>query len=482
MKNLMKIITITPVLLALLLAGCSLDAPSDPTGEVNDPGLADAASRYAAIGNSLTAGYMDGGLMMAGQANSYPRLIANQLGLDNTEFSQPWIAAPGIGSSAGSDPSMVAGVLYFNGSSISVLGETPAAEVQGTLLLAVTQPTPYHNLGVPGALLADGLNAFDAASGGGNPFFTFINRAGFFGNNALSATLPGPVTVPYQSCSMTYEAVTKGGALTTMWLGNNDVLGPATGGNPTPGFGPDNAEAFQARYTATLSVLAGGLMQRNGFPATIVVANIPGITSAPYFMPVATFNQAIGGAWPWGFDESNVEYVLFPTLAWAAVAANQGTAIASNRTLTTAEVADIATAVATYNAIISGVAAAVNGSGMAKVGVMDANGALASLSALQKTHLLFLLGAGMDLETAAATTYFSLDGIHPNNVGYGFVANQFIDVINSLDGSSIPPVDLAGLTWDPTYGVTPAAKRAGTGLPAIEADAAQAMAAVFRWL
>jgi hypothetical protein len=425
---------------------------------------------------------MDGGLMMAGQANSYPRLIANQLGLDNTEFSQPWIAAPGIGSSTPSDPSMVAGVLYFNGASISVLGETPAASVQSTLLLAVTQPTPYHNLGVPGALLTDGLNAFDAASGGGNPFFTFINRASFFGNNALEATLPGPVTVPYQSCSMTYEAVTKGGAITTMWLGNNDVLGPATGGNPAAGFGPAGASAFQARYTATLSVLAGGLLKRNGFPATIVVANIPGITSAPYFIPVAAFDQAIGGAWPWGFAETNVEYVLFPTLAWAANPGNQGTPIAGSRTLTTTEVGDIATAVGTYNSIIAGVANAVNASGIAKVGVMDANVALAGLAAPQKTHLLFLLGAGMDLPTAAATTYFSLDGIHPNNVGYGFVANQFIDKINELDSSSIPLVDLASLSWDPTYGVpisAPTKSRAGQ-LPSIDPAAAEAMAAIFR--
>jgi len=487
MKNLMKIAVVMPVLLALLLAGCSLDDPSDPTGDVNGPTVDDAGARYVAIGNSLTAGFMDGGLIQAGQINSYPRLIANQLGLDNEEFTQPWIAAPGIGSSTPSAPTMAAGVLYFDGADISVLGETPLDNIQ-SILLDATQPTAYHNLGVPGALLADGLDAYDAASSvaGNNSFFEFINRStDLFGNTTLSATLPdgagGTITVPYESGSMTYKAIAKGGALATMWLGNNDVLGPATGGNPAPGFGLAAATAFQAKYTATLSILAGGLAQRNGFPATIVVANIPDITSIPYFIPLANFNVAIGGGWPAGFEEADVQFVRFPTLSVITTLNPLEDQIESKYTITSAEATDIATVVATFNQIIAGVATAVNASGEAKVGLMNANAILAGLPAAQGTHFSFLLGAGMDVETAAATTYFSLDGIHPNNVGYGLVANSFIDVINDLDGTSIPEVELTTLAWDPTYGVTSARGLiAESGLLSITPEAAAGMSAIFR--
>lgn len=449
MKNLVKITMLTVLLAALLLAGCSVDAPSDPRDLVNPPGLQDARSRYVAIGNSLTAGWMDNGLMQVGQAGSYPRLIATQLGLDMSDFSQPWIAAPGISGPAPGDPSVIVGVLYFDGTGLSVLGTTPAADVQSTLLLALFQPTAYHNLGVPGAQLADGMNAFNAASGNGNPFFDFINRSAFFGNSPVPLTA-GPDPIITQSGSMHYKAIAKGTALATVWLGNNDILGPATGGNPTTADLIDKLPEFTANYTAMLSTLAGGLALGNGFAPTIVTANIPSVTSSPFFLPEPVFVVAVGGSWPFGYDEADVQIVLFTALGWAG--ANPGLALPSNYTLTGQEIADVDAATAAFNAAISGVTQAVNASGVAKCGMVDANGALAGLAPAQRTHLLLLLGQGLDLTTAAATTYFGLDGVHPNSLGYAFTANLFIEMINSLDGSNIAEVDLGSITWDPTYG------------------------------
>ena len=483
MKKFTRLLISLPVLLLMAVAGCSLEAPDDPSAGINPPSLEDAGARYVAVGNSLTAGYMDGGLMMAGQASSYPQLIAAQLGLGSTQFTQPWIAAPGIGSSTPSSELNVAGVLYFDGAGLSILGETPRTALTSQLLLAVRQPTQYHNLGVPGATLHDGMNAYSAASSAGaalgspNPFFEFINRAAFFGNKAVASGYPGVggiVPVTYQSASQFYQAIAKGGALVTLWLGNNDVLGPATSGEPPAGFGPAGAAAFQADYTALLAMLAGGLAQRNGFPATIVVANIPSVSSTPYFIPKALFETVIGGAWPGGYEEGTVDYVLFPALSWIKT---HTAAIPANLTLDHAEAVDVATAVTMYNQIIAGVAASVHASHVAKVGVMDANGVLAGRSATEKTHFLFLVGQGMTVATAAATTIFSLDGIHPNSHGYGIVANAFIDVINTLDGTSIAHVDPAALAWDPTYGVS---KTAGTGSLRLDPAAAAGMAAIFR--
>ena len=87
-----------------------------------------------------------------------------------------------------------------------------------------------------------------------------------------------------------------------------------------------------------------------------------------------------------------------------------------------------------------------------------------------------------DTPTAAGMTAFSLDGVHPNNKGYGHVANGFIDVINGLDGTSIPQVDVGTLTWDPTYGVTSPAPTSADQPRKISVtpEAAAAMGAIFR--
>jgi hypothetical protein len=81
--------------------------------------------------------------------------------------------------------------------------------------------------------------------------------------------------------------------------------------------------------------------------------------------------------------------------------------------------------------------------------------------------------------TAAATTAFSLDGVHPNNRGYGIVANAFIDVINDAAGTSVSHVNTGNLSWDPTYGRPPIIV-AHEGPPGLSPEAAAAMTAIFR--
>ena len=70
-------------------------------------------------------------------------------------------------------------MLYFNGAAPAILGTTPRPLQVPTLLLAASQPTPYHNLGVPGATLYDVFNAYSSAPAAraARPFFDFINRA-----------------------------------------------------------------------------------------------------------------------------------------------------------------------------------------------------------------------------------------------------------------------------------------------------------------
>ncbi|MCK9995672.1 MAG: hypothetical protein KAH56_05240 [Candidatus Krumholzibacteria bacterium] len=493
MKKLITSVTMLALLLALLLAGCSLDDPADPTGTVNPPGPGDASTPYVAIGNSLTAGYMESGLMKAGQANSFPMLLATQMGLNKKTFTQPWVDAPGIGSTNVGE-GQIAGVLHYTGTTIAPLGITPGDQVMG-LLLAVTQPTQYNNLAVPGATVHDAMNAFDQGSSQGNvPFFNFINRASLFGNTIVPPSGGPPPTPGFATQSMFMQTISKGPALVTVWIGNNDALGGAFSGTPTVGVNMTPPAVFEGEFRALLHSLAGGLVKRNGFPPKIVVAYTLG-NDLPYFIPKALFEQVIGGAWPWGYEDgADVELVNFPTLSWVRNTDNQGSPIpgaasATNggaATLTTTEVAIIVDTGAAYNASMETVVAEVNGSGMGKCAVFDVKEFVSNWTAAQKTHFLFMmppdrLPTPEEITGAANMTLFSLDGIHPNNRGYGYIANGFIETINAAwpEDYNIPEVNVDALSWDPTYGVPIGKMDTGTG-QGLTPEAARAMGAIFR--
>ena len=462
-KNL--ILILTSLLLVLLTTGCDPDAPDSSDG-LTPPTVDEVFANYAAIGNSLTAGFMDGGLMYAGQMSSFPRLIAGQLGLANApgdmEFSQPWINPPGIASTSAPE-GQVAGVYYLTGTGgLGVLGYTDLADVQSTLLAAATQPTPYHNLGVPGAALYDVMNAYSSTTCASfvlpeavedkspNPYFDFVNRASLFGNVTMPATANTPA---YQSASMFGQCVAKGPSLATVWIGNNDVLGGATSGTVIDGVTVTAPATFDAQYKQMLTTFAGGLLQRTGWPATIAVANIPDIADIPYFWPVAVFNatlpEALGGSWPPGFEEDDVALVRFPVANWLATANPAADPIPAEYTLTATEVGIVQANVEAYNTTIDEAIAMVNALGLAQCGLVDTNALMAGLPTAYKTHLLLLLGQGMDVPSAAATTLFSMDGIHPNNRGYAVVADAFLETIGEMTGQTFDLVPAQ--TWDPTY-------------------------------
>ncbi len=517
MKKNLIITTLLALLLAFVLAGCTIDPADHPTN-LRAPQGTEVFGKYVALGNSLTAGYEDAGLVgftsqgvPTGQYYSYPRLIAGQLGLDNSigdsEFSQPYIAWPGVGSSTPENPADAAGVMYFDADSGGLIWEeTSLLEVPG-LLLAATVPTPYHNLGVPGARLWEVLNTYDSSTsygapyGSPNPFFDFINRASFFGNVTEHATVTGtdnlPKDITYETASMARQAIAKGPSLATVWIGNNDVLGGALGGNPVIGDDPLSGgnittfDTFQSQYSEMMQVLAGGMVSSTGFAPLILAANIPSITSIPYFIDEATFLAALpaelGGSWPAGYEEDNVQLFTFPVLSWLSTADPLADPIPSNYTLTEGEVATVETAIAGFNGVIAGVAASVTASGYAQVEVVDMNALMADIAGGTSTYgptaavnfMLLLPQFQGDIQAAAAATLFSLDGVHPNNKGYGVVANEFISVLNDALGTSVPPVDVNSLTWDPTYGMGSGAKVV-TSEVHLSPEAAARMSAVFR--
>jgi hypothetical protein len=83
---------------ALFAFACDteIDIPAPSTGS----GSAQLDfSNYVAVGNSLTAGFMDNGLYEEGQMNSFPAIINGQLQAAGAEtnFTQPMVSGNGSG-------------------------------------------------------------------------------------------------------------------------------------------------------------------------------------------------------------------------------------------------------------------------------------------------------------------------------------------------------------------------------------------------
>ncbi|WP_026704633.1 SGNH/GDSL hydrolase family protein [Flavobacterium soli] len=249
------------LLVSLTFAACSSDDDGSSVEELPlTAGSADF-SKYVALGNSLTAGFSDGALFIAGQENAYPKLLADQFALvGGGEFKTPFTNDNFGGLLLGGN--LIAGPrLIFNGTSpIPLPGAMPSTEI------AVPLTGPFNNLGVPGAksfhLLAP--NYGDVAgvmTGTANPYFVRFRSSA--------------------STSVVADAMAQNPTFFSLWIGNNDVLGYATtGGDGTNPITPEGM--FSTAYNTLVTTLTSG-------GAKGVVANIPDVSTIPHFK-VVPFN------------------------------------------------------------------------------------------------------------------------------------------------------------------------------------------------
>ncbi|PIQ48414.1 MAG: hypothetical protein COW03_10335 [Cytophagales bacterium CG12_big_fil_rev_8_21_14_0_65_40_12] len=228
------------------------DNPLPDTSVTGDPGTANL-SKYVSIGNSLTAGFMDGALYTNGQANSFPNMLAAQFqvsGVGGGAFNQPDINSANGYSGMGPNNTIL-GRLVLD---LSIPGPVPT---QGELPTAYTgNKAALNNFGVPGMRLVD---IADASFAGRNPLF------------ARFASAPG-------TKSVLEEVLTAQPTFYTFWLGNNDVLGYAAGGGVDDALITSNGN-FQNALVTSL-----GAMTQAG--AKGIVLSLPPIVLTPYFRAV----------------------------------------------------------------------------------------------------------------------------------------------------------------------------------------------------
>lgn len=393
-----KILLIFVVIASLFAIGCEdrseLAPPSPPsTGSVS-------FERFVTLGNSLTAGYQDGALYESAQMYSFGKLIADQVGVP---FEQPIVADPGTG------------------------GRLEVQSITSTGIVLYTNPNqgqpknlnlnrPYNNLGIPGAFLYDIANATSSTTcysyvfgGQENPLFDLVLRGQ--GSQLTQAKALNPTLI-------------------TLWIGNNDILGHATSGATLPYTPPAN---FAALYTALATELANT-------GAKVVVANIPDVTSIPFFTTVGPllYSQNIPFVWVVRGDGDTVlvnvltNYITLRALQLPlGTGATKSNPFPNSVVLDSLEAVNVKNVIADYNNTIASVAAAKG------FGLVDAN------------QLLNQARAGLTVNGIRFSTQyvtgglFSLDGVHPTSRGYAIVANEFIKVINEKWGANIPLINVS---------------------------------------
>ena len=174
-------------------------------------------SKYISVGNSLTAGYADGGLYLDGQQNSYPSIIAKQMAsVGGGSFTQPLFSTD---QANGSGYLTLTGFDKTTGSPITAPVTTNLA-VTGQPVIPgfgpVTTYTKYagtdlNNYGVPGIKL---LHITLASYGNLNGFYERLLSGAEGTHN--TAYIDFITAKPFTFFSN--------------WLGNNDALGYATSG------------------------------------------------------------------------------------------------------------------------------------------------------------------------------------------------------------------------------------------------------------
>jgi lysophospholipase L1-like esterase len=268
---------------ALLVGSCKQEPIITKPAEVTPPttpskGNADF-TKFVAIGNSLTAGFQAGALFNEGQANSLPKIMANQFAtVGGGAFNQPDInSVNGFNSSSSNVGSgIIRGrlILFDPDGPTGPKGAGPAAA--GTPGIpapfnTADLPTPFtgnkanlNNFGVPGILLGQGLTPLTGGPSTGNPAYNGLYAR--FASNPGTSTIIG-------------DAIAAQPTFFFFDLGNNDVLGYATTGGS--GAVPITSTAtFQAQYTAAMTALLANTAVKG------VVGNIPDVTTIPFFRTV----------------------------------------------------------------------------------------------------------------------------------------------------------------------------------------------------
>lgn len=418
------------------------------------PARGQTFQNFVAVGDSLIAGEESGCVVQRFEQRSWVALAADRLG--QTGFEQPSIQEIAATNPLTGYPCLG---IVFNGTSLglAIVSETG----QNTNLLL---PRPYNNLGFNGSpLIADFVD------------LTVTHPGSSDLDNLAAPILRNCEGCPFQGMSAVDEANLLSPDLVAFWGGNDDVLNAMLAGVAIVGVTVTPPDSFATSYGEVMTGLSAP-------GRTLVTYNIPNIIDIPYAttippvvvdpstrQPVVVSGQLVpllgpgddafpctpvppdlGCALPAG------SLVMLPASTLLGQGVGIPTAVGGTgqplphgtftppATLNPGVVLypdDIATIESTTTAYNQSIASAATANGAI---LIDANALFAGAAA--KGYDI----GGIHLSTAFATGgLFSNDGVHPSAIGYGIIADTFIQTLNALKGTNYPRVNFSDILFTP---------------------------------
>jgi hypothetical protein len=416
----------------LLLGFISSCKPKSDSKEVSAGDI--DASRFVAVGGSVTAGFMDDALYAEGQEFSLGNLLANQLKLvGTTEFLQPLMPGGNVGCNADGLSVLILGY------KTDCLGATSLSPVRKALNGDVSSfaqnvyANGFHNYGIPGLSV---LKMTQNGYGSSNPYFARM-------------------TASAASDQVLSQIIAKSPSFFSFFVGMDDVLeyakkGAKTGSLP-PLAGP-NSVGFSGSVANALDA-----MMANG--AKGIVATIPDVTDLPYFTTIPynglnltpekvdTLNliyNPLGFSFQLGnnafmIEDPNAgsfgvrqiepdELILLSTPLDSVKCYKMGSVFPfrDEFVLTSAELNEIRSTIIAYNNELIALANQRN------LAIVDLNDYFKKL----KNGIVYN-GISLSLKFVSGGM-ISLDGINPTPRGNALLANEFIKAMNAKFNAKIP--------------------------------------------
>jgi lysophospholipase L1-like esterase len=253
--------------------------------------------------------------------------------------------------------------------------------------------------------------------------------------------LRGALVPAFAATTALSQALALDPTFVTLWIGNNDVLAAATSGIVIEGVTLTPAALFEAEYRSLVNALGSRRM---------ALATIPRVTAIPFVTtvapvvvdpatrrPVLVNGQPVPLLGPDGPLAANDRVLLTAQAELAqgkgipAALGGSGQPLSNSVVLSAAELQQIQSRADAFNAVIRAVA------GEKGAALFDAERIFDRIVAGG-----YVLG-GVRITNAFLTGgLFSFDGVHPTNLGYAIVADEFVQAIDARYGATIPRVNL----------------------------------------
>ncbi len=410
-------------------------------------------ARYVALGDSITAGYMDGALCHYGQTNNYAYFLAQQLqAFGGGSFNQCLVSPYSIGLGFQGNSCLekkntstsLSNQLFIEKESIDIGYIAPQGDLSLVASNFYNSEKPFNNIGIPATklptLLFPSYGNPQHGAGNFNPFFTRM------ASNPLTASALG-------------DALLQNPTFFTLFVGNNDALAYALSGCTEDALTPMNGEVgigFEASARALIQALTA-----NG--AKGVISNLPNLDATSYFKTIPynalllNDTEALGlNKWYANFnlefkegknafiicdsvtDKNSIrqlqkdEHILLDVLLdadkWLYL---KGLSVIPKKyCLTADEIKTIQNRLDEYNSCLKQLAEEY------QLAFVDTNKILKLRSADRVFNPIsqncFYKKDGV----------FSLDGLHPNPYGHVLLANEMINQINTTYNTQVSLLDV----------------------------------------